>query len=341
MSRIPYVCPQTREALRHTPEGMVRPDGKRYPYLPTASGAVSPVPDFLGTGASGEGQGTSLSMYNAEAACEMYRNFLDWLFATFEADETAFRKAMAARLRLSPGQSALVTGCGLGDDIPAILDEVGADGEVYAQDLSAAMAFRAAALWADEPPEKACRVSFSVGNALWLPFADDVFDAAFHFGGINLFDDIARGIDEMNRVVKPGGRVVFGDEGVGPWLRDTDYSRMVITNNGLWARQAPIDKLPATAADVALSWVLGNCFWVCEYTVASALPECNPHVRHKGPRGGSMWTRYHGQIEGVTPETRTEVREAAAKAGMSVHDWLEGVLQKGLQPKPSGDGADG
>mgnify|MGYP007051649106 CR=1 FL=1 len=47
----------------------------------------------------------------------------------------------------------------------------------------------------------------------------------------NLFDDVGRAIFEMSRVVRPAGRVVVGDEGVGPWLRSTDYGRMVVTNN--------------------------------------------------------------------------------------------------------------
>ena len=40
--------------------------------------------------------------------------------------------------------------------------------------------------------------------------------------------------------------------------------------------------------------------------------------------------RYFGQLEGVTPGTRAKVMQAAAQAGMSVHDWLEAVLNKAL-----------
>lgn len=331
MPRVPYVCPETFSALHETDDGLVRADGKLYPWLANPEASYRRVPQFLDLVAPGERQRTSLAMYDTGSAIEIYRNFLAWLFETFQTDDASFRTAMARRLGLLPGQCVLVTGCGLGDDIPAILDIVGNEGEVYAQDLSPAMIQSAVGEWTRARPDLARQVAFSTGNALKLPFPDGVFDAAFHFGGINLFDDIALGIAEMNRVVRVGGRVVISDEGVGPWLKATDYGRMVITNNGLWSHEAPLAKLPATAADVALTWVLGNCFWVIEFTVSKTFPELNPHVPHKGRRGGSMWTRHRGQLEPVTPETREKVIRAAAAAGVSVHDWLERALQEQLQ----------
>jgi hypothetical protein len=65
--------------------------------------------------------------------------------------------------------------------------------------------------------------------------------------------------------------------------------------------------------------------------VSKSFPELNPHVPHKGRRGGSMWTRHRGQIEAVTPETRDQVSRAAAAAGISMHDWLERALHDRLQ----------
>lgn len=332
MPRVPYICPATSRPLRATDHGLLRDDGKIYPYLVSDADLAHAVPDFLNLAEAGAGSRTSLGMYNTQAATAVYRNFLDWLFATFRADEAAFRRDMAARLRLSPGATVLVTGCGLGDDIPAILDLVGPTGEVHAQDLSPAMTHEAAAQWRREHPEQAAQVWFSTGDALRLPFADGAFDAAFHFGGINLFDNVGQGIAEMNRVVRPGGRVVVSDEGIGPWLRDTDFGRMVITNNRLWAHAAPIERLPPTATEVGLTWLLGNCFWLIDFTVAETLPAIDPDVLHKGWRGGSMRTRHLGQLEAVTPETRAKVIEAAAAAGISVHDWLERVLGEQLPP---------
>ena len=325
MSRIPYVCPQTKDPLESTPAGLRRPDGRAYGFI------CGDHPNFLDLSEAGAGQLASLAMYDTDAAAAIYRNFLDWLFATFRLEEGAFRRSLVAKLRPPVGGAVLITGCGLGDDIPAVLDLVGADGEVHAQDLSPAMIHEAERRLSVQEPGRAHQVSFSAGDAGGLPYLDNVFDAAFHFGGINLFDDIGLGIAEMNRVVKGGGRVVFSDEGVGPWLKDTDFGRMVITNNRLWAHYPPIDRLPPTAAEVGLTWILGNCFWMVDFTVTDSLPGLDPHVAHKGWRGGSMWTRHQGQLEGVTPETKARVIAAAAAAGVSVHIWMEEALGKATQ----------
>src|SRR3954453_23206526 len=56
--------------------------------------------------------------------------------------------------------------------------------------------------------QKAPGIDFRTGNALALDFADDEFDAATVGFGARNFDDLDRGLAEMARVVRPGGRVV-------------------------------------------------------------------------------------------------------------------------------------
>jgi ubiquinone/menaquinone biosynthesis C-methylase UbiE len=50
------------------------------------------------------------------------------------------------------------------------------------------------------------------GNAESLPFADASFDAVFHSGGFNFFNDRAKALREMIRVAKPGSRILIADE---------------------------------------------------------------------------------------------------------------------------------
>ena len=57
--------------------------------------------------------------------------------------------------------------------------------------------------------KKAPGMDFRSGNAMALEFEDDEFDAATVGFGARNFHDLDRGIAEMARVVKPGGRVVI------------------------------------------------------------------------------------------------------------------------------------
>jgi hypothetical protein len=134
----------------------------------------------------------------------------------------------------------------------------------------------------------------------------------------------------MNRVVRSGGKVVFGDEGVAPWLKEKDYGKMAIRNIGNWDCDAPLVHLPETCKKVNITWILGNCFYLIDYEVSNDLPYMNIDIPHKGSRGGTIRTRYFGQLEGVDPKLKAAVIEAAASKGESVHRWLEKALSRAL-----------
>jgi demethylmenaquinone methyltransferase/2-methoxy-6-polyprenyl-1,4-benzoquinol methylase len=57
--------------------------------------------------------------------------------------------------------------------------------------------------------KKAPELTFEWGNALELPYADDEFAAVTVGFGARNFADIDRGLAEMTRVVRPGGRVLI------------------------------------------------------------------------------------------------------------------------------------
>ncbi len=328
MSKSVYVTPKDHQPLNERDGGLVCADGRRFPFVPGVPGNA--IPQFV-EGQIIEGR---QALYHDAQAVQIYDNYLEWLFATFAVNEAAIRTQMAAKLRLKPGDRALVTGCGLGNDLPFLAQFVGPTGELYAQDLSAPMViaaqqrtaagnYKGAAVYPD-------RIHYSVSDACILPFTDGFFDAAFHFGGLNDFPDRRVALAEMARVVRKGGRVAVGDEGVGPWLREIDYGKMAMCNNKLWAMEPPLALLPTNCADVNLTWILGNCFYLIDFEVTDGLPFINPDVPHKGRRGGSMRTRYFGQLEGINPDLKAKAYEAAAKDGKSISDWLESAIRKAL-----------
>lgn len=320
-----YVCPKTKIPLFPNARGdeLVSKQGIAYPIIPFGRG----IPSFLSAFALGDSQKINLDIYNQSFSVERYQNELDWLYATFGEEQSLFRRRNIEKLKLLPGQRILVTGCGLGSDIRPIAEVVGAEGSVYAQDLSPEMVL-SAARDAESFSSDIDNIYFSICDAQNLPFANGFFDGVFHFGGINLFDDIRLAIHEMARVTKPEGRVVFGDESVAPWLRDSDYGRAAICNNSLWKVSTPISLLPETATDVNLTWVFGNCFYLISFEVSTAGPQMNMDVPHKGPRGGSMRTRYYGQLEGVSTATKRYVIADAKRRQISIFDWLEEAIQE-------------
>ncbi|HYZ28770.1 MAG TPA: class I SAM-dependent methyltransferase [Thermoleophilaceae bacterium] len=108
-----------------------------------------------------------------------------------------WRERAVDRARVGPGSRALDVATGTGD-LAIALRERGA--EVVAVDFAEKML--------EIARKKAPAIEFRTGNALALDFPDDAFDAATVGFGARNFDDLDRGLSEMARVVKPGGRVV-------------------------------------------------------------------------------------------------------------------------------------
>src|SRR5919201_6086766 len=108
-----------------------------------------------------------------------------------------WRERAADLARVGPGSRALDVATGTGDLAIAL---AGRGAEVVGSDFSEGMLERARA--------KSTAVRWEQGNALELPYPADSFDAATVGFGARNFSDLARGLAEMVRVVRPGGRVV-------------------------------------------------------------------------------------------------------------------------------------
>lgn len=110
---------------------------------------------------------------------------------------------------LSPGERALDVATGTGDLALELAAQVAPEGEVVGVDFSERMLEVARAKASRRAaPFSGARVRFETGNALALAYPDDEFDAATVGFGARNFSDLDRGLSEMARVVRPGGRVV-------------------------------------------------------------------------------------------------------------------------------------
>jgi demethylmenaquinone methyltransferase / 2-methoxy-6-polyprenyl-1,4-benzoquinol methylase len=109
-----------------------------------------------------------------------------------------WRERAAGMAGVGPGDRALDVATGTGD-LAVALRARGA--EVVGLDFSEPMLEVARA--------KAPDVRFELGNALELPYEDGSFDAVTVGFGARNFADLGRGLGEMARVTKAGGRVVI------------------------------------------------------------------------------------------------------------------------------------
>lgn len=116
-----------------------------------------------------------------------------------------WRERAVDRAEVGPGSDALDICCGTGDLALELRRRIGPDGRVVGSDFSEQMLDIARA----KSGEQGLPVEFGWADALDLPYGDASFDAVtVGFGARNLAD-LDKGLAEMARVLRPGGRVVI------------------------------------------------------------------------------------------------------------------------------------
>ncbi|MFK4067003.1 class I SAM-dependent methyltransferase [Streptomyces sp. NPDC029674] len=121
----------------------------------------------------------------------------DW-DSRFPDDGPAYRAAVA-ELRLTPGSSVLDAGCGTGRALPALRDAVGPSGVVLGADLTPAMLEAATRAGRDRDGQ------LLLADVAHLPLRARSLDAVFAAGLIAHLPDPAENLEELRRVVRPGG----------------------------------------------------------------------------------------------------------------------------------------
>jgi demethylmenaquinone methyltransferase / 2-methoxy-6-polyprenyl-1,4-benzoquinol methylase len=117
-----------------------------------------------------------------------------------------WRERAVDRAGLSRGDTALDVCCGTGDLALELDTRVAPSGSVVGCDFSKPM-LELARRKAERAGTR--RVSFDLADALELPYDDGSFDAVAVGFGVRNFADLDRGLAEMARVTRRGGRVVI------------------------------------------------------------------------------------------------------------------------------------
>ena len=115
-----------------------------------------------------------------------------------------WRRLAAAQADLKPGDSALDVCTGTGDFALELGRRVGPTGRVVGTDFSREMLH-----WGQPKVATAHNVTLEWADTQALPFEDNTFDAVTVAFGIRNVAQIEKGLAEMVRVAKPGGRVVI------------------------------------------------------------------------------------------------------------------------------------
>lgn len=227
-------CPETGKLLELKGNDYVRSDGKTYSIK---NGILSIVyPNNIG--------GKDAKM----------NKFYNWLAPLYDFNERVIGKLFTgvdiAKGRekiiflagLSSGMKILEVSPGPGVFQPYLRQLTGPAGHIVSLDLSMGM------LRQCQIRSKELDVQLVHGNAQYLPFADESFDALFHFGGVNLFNEPQKAITEFVRVVKKGGIVSWGDEGFSKNYPDNFRKRLLSRMNPGFTKAHP--EIPANVAEV-------------------------------------------------------------------------------------------
>jgi len=158
---------------------------------------------------------TGIPSREADEFATQVRGMFDRIAGVYDLMNTAmtaglhhrWRERTADRAELAPGQSALDVCCGTGDLALELARRVGPEGSVVGCDFSEPMLELARAKAARRPSGEGIR--FELADALALPYEDGAFDAVSVGFGVRNLADLERGLAEMARVLRPGGRLAI------------------------------------------------------------------------------------------------------------------------------------
>jgi SAM-dependent methyltransferase len=246
-------------------------------------------------------------------------------FAIQGFDESEVRQGVVDLLNVKQGDKILEVGCGTGRDTLLIAEKAKQAGaKLHCIDISLPMIFKCRdKLKTNSFDDVVC----AAANGEHLPFEDNYFDHFFSFVAFAPIANKELFLKEVARVVKPGGKVIIGSEGLLPSLKGRDFGKAIIRNCDLYDSIPPLDILPIEARNISLRWILNGIIYVLQFDLEDDEVEGNFDLIINGKRGGTINSRSHWQIEGVSSETKDLFEKAVMRSNMSKYEWLNNCIK--------------
>lgn len=106
-------------------------------------------------------------------------------------------------------------------------------------------------------------MEFVLGDATNLPFASEAFDVVLNYGALNGYTDAKRALEEMARVAKSGGLVLFFDEQLyepASFIEKVYFKRVLSSHDAI--DRCPIELIPPTLGDVKVRQIY-QFYYLC------------------------------------------------------------------------------
>lgn len=143
-----------------------------------------------------------------------------------------WRDDIMSRMNVHEGAHALDVCCGTADWTIAIAEATGSNGHVTGLDFSEGMLEAGRSKVAAHP-----NITLVQGNAMELPFPDDSFDFVTIGFGLRNVPDYLTVLQEMNRVLKPGGMIACLETSQSELQVTGSYSAFILNSLCLyWER---------------------------------------------------------------------------------------------------------